>query len=60
MWENTSKRNLLKLQMVQNFAPRVVLRFKEISQGHRSLRWLDVKEKVLLNDLVLAYKCVTS
>ncbi|KAK2561674.1 hypothetical protein P5673_015027 [Acropora cervicornis] len=26
VWGNTSKRNLLKLQMVQNFAPRVVLR----------------------------------
>ena len=29
-----------------------------ISQGRRSLRWLDVTEKVLFNDLVLAFKCV--
>ena len=57
----TSKRNLHKLQLVQNFAARVVLglrKFDHISQGRRSLRWLDVTEKVLFNDLVLAFKCV--
>ena len=45
----------------QNFAARVVLglrKFDHISQGRKSLRWLDVTEKVLLNDLVLAFKCV--
>ena len=57
----TSKRNLPKLQLLQNFAVRVVLglrKFDYISQGRRSLRWLDVTEKVLFNDLVLAFKCV--
>ena len=61
MWGNTSKRNLHKLQLVQNFAARIVLglrKFDHISQGRRSLRWLDVTEKVLFNDLVLAFKCV--
>ena len=61
MWGNTSKSNLLKLQLVQNFAARVVLglgKFDHISQGQRSLTWLDVTEKVLFNDLVLAFKCV--
>ena len=61
VWGNTSKRNLHKLQLVQNFAARVVLGLRKcdhISQGRRSLRWLDVTEKVLFNDLVLAFKCV--
>ena len=61
VWGNTSKRNPQKLQLVQNFAARIVLglsKFDHISQGRRSLRWLDVTEKVLLNDLVLAFKCV--
>ena len=61
VWGNTSKRNLHKLQLVQNFATRVILglrKFDHISQGRRSLRRLDVMEKVLFNDLVLAYKCV--
>ena len=46
---------------MQKFAARVVLglrKFDHISQGRRSLRWLDVTEKVLFNDLVLAFKCV--
>ncbi|CAH3142584.1 unnamed protein product, partial [Porites lobata] len=61
LWGNTSKRNLHKLQLVQNFAARVVLglrKFDHISQGRRCLRWLDVTEKVLFNDLVLVFKCV--
>ena len=61
VWGNTSKRNLHKLQLVQNFAARVVLRlwkFEHISRGRRSLGWLDVTEKILSNDLVLALKCV--
>ena len=59
VWGNTSKRNLHKLQLVPNVAARVVLglrKFDLISQGRRSLRWLDVMEKVLFNDLVLAFK----
>ncbi|CAH3175879.1 unnamed protein product, partial [Porites lobata] len=59
VWGNTSKRNLHKLQLVQNFAARVVLglkKFDHISQGRRSLK--DVTEKVLFNDLLLVFKCV--
>ena len=61
VWGNTSKHNLHKLQLVQNFAARVVLglkKFDHISQGRRSLKWLDVTEKVLFNDLVLVFKYV--
>ena len=61
VWGNTSKRNLHKLQLVQNFAARVVLglkKFDYISQGRRSLNWLDVTEKVLFNDLGLVFKRV--
>ena len=57
----TSKHNLHKLQLVQKFAARVVLelrKFDHISQDQRSLRWLDVTEKVLFDKLVLAFKCV--
>ena len=52
--ENTSKRNLLKLKLVQKFPSRVVLglgKFDRISQGQRSLTWL-------FNDLVLKFICV--
>ena len=56
VWGNTSKRNLHKLQLEQTFAARVVFgwkKFDHISQGWRSLKWLDVSEKVSFNDLVL-------
>ena len=33
-------------------------KFDHISQGRRSLKWLDVKEKVLFNDLILVLKRV--
>ena len=59
----TSKRNLHKLQLLHNFAIRVVLgvgKFDHISQGQRSLTWLDVTEKVLFNGSVLVFKCVNS
>ena len=49
------------MQLVQNFATRVVLglrNFDHISQELRTLRWLDVTEKILSNDFVLAFKCV--
>ena len=58
---NTSKRNLHKLPLVQNFAARIVLglrKFDHISQGRRSLGWLDVTEKILFDDWILAFKCV--
>ena len=51
---NTSKRYLLKLKLIQNFASRVVSglgKFDHISQVQRSLTWL-------FNDLVLKFKCV--
>ena len=60
-WGNTSKHNLHKLQLLQNFAARVVIglaKFDNLSQGRRSLKWLDVTEKVLFIDLVLVFKYV--
>ena len=57
----TSKRNLHKLQLLHSFAIRVVLgvgKFDHISQGQRSLTWLDVMEKVLFNGSVLVFKCM--
>lgn len=47
--------------MVQNFGARAILglrKFHCISKGQRSLRWLDVTEKVMFNELVSAFKCI--
>ena len=43
VWGNTNKSNIHKLQLVQNFAARIVLglrKFDRISEGRRSLKWL--------------------
>ena len=61
VWSNTSKRNIKKLQLVQNFAARIVLglkKFDHISQGIRSLNWLPVNDKLYLNDAIMMFKCV--
>ena len=58
---NTAKSNIHKLQLEQNFAARLVLglkKFDHISEGRRSLKWLNVSEKILFNDLVLVFKCL--
>ena len=43
VWSNTSATNIHKLQLVQNFAARIILglrKYDHISAGLRSLRWL--------------------
>ena len=63
VWANTSQRNIKKLQLVQNFAARIVLglkKFDHISQGIKSLNWLTVKERFYFNDAVMLLKCVNN
>ena len=61
VWSNTSKSNVSKLQRVQNFAARIILglrKFDHISQGIKSLKWLPVKDRLYLNDVIMMYKCI--
>ena len=63
VWANTSQRNIKKLQLVQNFAARIVLglkKFDHISQGIKSLNWLTVEERLYFNDAVMLLKCVNN
>ena len=56
VWSNTSRSNIKKLQLVQNFAARIVLglrKFDHISQGIRSLNWLPVCDRLYLNDAIM-------
>ena len=53
VWRNTSKTNIKKMQLVQNFAGRIVLglrKYNYIPEGLKSLRWLPIADKLLLND----------
>lgn len=56
VWSNTSKENIKKLQLVQNYACRIITglkKYNHILKTLKSLKWLHVKEKLLFNDLVM-------
>ena len=58
VWSNTSKSNLKKLQLVHNFAARLILglrKFDHISEGLKLLKWLNVKDRLFLNDAVMVH-----
>ena len=61
VWSNTSNSNIAKLQKVQNFAGRIILglrKYDHISDGLRSLNWLPLKERLILNDATMMHKCI--
>ena len=61
VWSNTSATNIHKLQLVQNFAARIILglrKYDHISAGLRSVRWLNVKQRLKVNDAVMMHKCL--
>ena len=61
VWSNTSNSNIAKLQKVQNFAGRIILglrKYEHISDGLRSLNWLPIKERLILNDATMMHKCI--
>ena len=57
---NTSQGKAKKLQLEQNFAARIVLGLRKddhISKVIRSLNWLTVKDRLLLSDALILFKC---
>ena len=61
VWSNTSRSNIKKLHLVQNFAARIVLglrKFDHILQGIRSLNWLSVCDRLYLNDAIMIFKYI--
>ncbi|CAH3180272.1 unnamed protein product, partial [Porites evermanni] len=54
--------NIKKLQLIQNFACRIVLGLKKydhITEGLKSLNWLNVNDRLLVNDLLMVHKLKT-
>jgi len=63
LWSNTSKTNVHKLQLVQNFVARIILglrKFDHISEGLKSLRMLSVKDRLEIKDAVMVFKCLNN
>ena len=62
VWSNTVKRNVNKLQLVQNFAARIVVnkhKYDHVTPILKSLNWLPVKDQLYFRDAVLAFKCMS-
>ncbi|CAH3018361.1 unnamed protein product, partial [Porites evermanni] len=54
--------NIKKLQLIQNFTCRIVLGLKKydhITEGLKSLNWLNVNDRLLVNDLLMVHKLKT-
>ena len=62
VWGNTSSKNISKLQLIQNFACRIILgikKFDHVSAARKSLVWLSVRQKFQLNTVIMIHKCRT-
>ena len=61
VWSNTTKENIKKLQLVQNFAARIITglrKFDHITPALKELGWLNVNHELYLKDTTLVYKCL--
>ena len=60
VWSSTSKKNVSKLQSVQNFATRVFnfSKFQHITPVLRDLNWLPVSSMLKYTVGILTFKCV--
>ena len=59
VWNSTSKKNVRKRQLVQNYAYGIVAglrKYDHVSGAQKFLKWLNVRDKLLFNDLVMVYK----
>ena len=63
VWGNTCSKNISKLQLIQNFACRIILgikKFDHVSAVRKSLSWLSIRQKLLLNIVTMVQKCRTN
>ena len=61
VWSGTSKENIQKLQLMQNFAARILTntrKFDEISPVLNDLGWLSIDKLLCLRDFIVFYKCI--
>ena len=61
VWSNTSTTNIKKLQLVQNFACKIVTKtrkFDHVTPLLRELNWLSVDQLLFFRATVMTYKCM--
>ena len=60
VWANTVEKNIKKLQVVQNFAARIITnarKFDHITPILQKLKWLQADEHLMCRDTLQIYKC---
>ena len=63
VWSNTFKINIKKLQLIQNFACRIITgsqKYDHVTPLLHQLNWLSVNEILQLRDSVMPFKCVNN
>ena len=61
MWASTTKKNIARLQKVQNFAARIVTdarKYDHITPMLKELHWLPVAKQLEVRDTLMAFKCI--
>ena len=61
MWSSTAKKNIARLQKVQNFAARIVTgarKYEHITPMLKELHWLPVAKQLEVRDILMAFKCI--
>ena len=61
MWSSTTKKNIARLQKVQNFAARIVTgarKYEHITLMLKELHWLPVAKQLEVRDILMAFKCI--
>ena len=63
VWSGTYKQNIHKLQLLKNFAARILTEIKKydhITPVLKTLGWLTIEEQLWLRDVTMMYKCVNN
>ena len=61
VWSNMTKKNIKKLQNVQNFTARIITRlqkFDYITPVLTQLKWLSIECMLIYRDCILVFKCL--
>ena len=59
----TSKQNIHKLQLMQNFAARILTdtgKYDHVTPALKALGWLTIEDQLWLRDVTMMYKCVNN